>query len=151
MDTAAPLRPWDAVFVDSEGSPTVDPSSPRLVRSSAAVWDECAHLILLSARACMRAHVRAHVRWISRLQSRPAQRPHPQPHTALALLLQRHVPWHTLSAELLGEALALDTQWQITQLHAEFGGFRRLLLAASEGSAALAAVRAAEARHGGGY
>lgn len=103
------------------------------------------------ARMYACARLRARAMDIS-LASRPAaQRPHPQPHTALTLLLQRHVPWHTLSAELLGEALALDTQWQITQLHAEFGGFRRLLLAASEGSAALAAVRAAEARHGGGY
>ena len=59
------------------------------------------------------------------------------------------MPWHALSAELLGEALALDAQWQVTQLHAEFPSFRRLLLAAAAGSEALASVRAAEARFGG--
>lgn len=65
---------------------------------------------------------------------------------------QRHVPWHTLNVELLAEALALDKQWQVTQLHAEFTGFRRVLLAAAEGSSALASVRVAEERHahGGG-
>lgn len=62
--------------------------------------------------------------------------------------VQRYVPWHSLNAELLQEALAIDTQWQVTQLLQEFGGFRRLLMNAAGGSDALARVAAAEAEWG---
>ena len=61
---------------------------------------------------------------------------------------RKQVPWHSLSEELLEEELQVDQQWAVTQLFAEWGGFRRILMAASEGSPALETLLAAELQHG---